>query len=125
MRCERIPQRRDEHLIEPTLQYPLGTSLVTVKEVVRNAARARCVCWGDFVGLPTCSTVKCMCFHAAKGVAIAHTALCPLTVSLTVSFLASCGQRCRLHPIKWRSSARGVLKGRDFFLLRTDLKDRP
>ena len=41
----------------------------------------RCVYWGDFVGLPTYLTVKCMCFQAVKGVTIAHTAQCPLTGS--------------------------------------------
>ena len=40
----------------------------------------RCVCWGDFVDLPAYSTVKCMCFEAVKGITIAHTALCPLTI---------------------------------------------
>ena len=30
--------------------------------------------WGDFVDLPTDSTVKCMCFQAVKGITIAHTA---------------------------------------------------
>ena len=41
----------------------------------------RCVYWGDFVDLPTYSTVKCMCSQAVKGITIAHTTLCPLTVS--------------------------------------------
>ena len=46
-----------------------------------HAVHAWCVYWGDFVDLPTCSTVKCMRFQALKGFPIAHTALCPLTVS--------------------------------------------
>ena len=46
-----------------------------------RAVHARCVYWGDFVDLPTYWTVKCMCFQAVKGITIAHTALCPLTVS--------------------------------------------
>ena len=50
--------------------------------------RAGCVFWGDFVDLPTHSTVKCTCFHTAKRMAIAHTALCPLTVSpMSLSWL--------------------------------------
>ena len=44
--------------------------------------------WGDFVDLPTYLTVKCMCFQAVKGIAIAHTAMCPLTVSpMSLSWL--------------------------------------
>ena len=39
-----------------------------------RAVHTRCVYWGDFVDLPTCLTVKCMCFQAVKGVTIAHAA---------------------------------------------------
>ena len=47
---------------------------------VHSGAHKR-VYLGDFVDLPTYSTVKCMCFQVVKGIAIAHTALCPFTVS--------------------------------------------
>uniref|UniRef100_A0A7S4GAV0 Uncharacterized protein n=1 Tax=Eutreptiella gymnastica TaxID=73025 RepID=A0A7S4GAV0_9EUGL len=52
-----------------------------VMEGVLYAAHARCVHWGEFVDLPVYWTVKCMCFQAVKVIAIAHTALCPLTRS--------------------------------------------
>ena len=39
-----------------------------------------CVYWGDFVDLPTCSTVKCVRFQAVKGT-MAHNAFCPLVVA--------------------------------------------
>ena len=53
-----------------------------------HAVHTRCVYWGDFVDLPTQSTVKCMCFQALKGITIAHTALFPRTVSpISVSWL--------------------------------------
>ena len=62
-----------------------------------------CMYWGDFVDLPTYSTVKCMCFQAVKGITITHTALCPLTVSpisfswlpvgITVTYTQSNGDR--------------------------------
>ena len=72
---------------------PLSCPHVSVggfEGVVLYVVRAWCVYWGDFVHLPTCSTVKCICFQAVKGVAIAHTALCPLTISplsLSMAFL--------------------------------------
>ena len=37
-------------------------------EGVIYAVCAQCVYWGDFVDLPTYSTVKCMCFQAVKGI---------------------------------------------------------
>ena len=46
-----------------------------------HAVRAQCGYWGDFIDLPTRSTVKCRCFQAVKGIAAVQTALCPLTVS--------------------------------------------
>ena len=70
---------------------------------VLQAVRARCVCWADFVDLPTHWTVECMCFHAVKDITIAHAALCPLTVSpmslswlpagITVTYTRSNGDR--------------------------------
>ena len=51
-------------------------------------------------GVPTYSAMKCMCFQAVKGSTIAHTALCPLTVSpmslsacITVTYTRSNGDR--------------------------------
>uniref|UniRef100_A0A7S4GAM7 Uncharacterized protein n=1 Tax=Eutreptiella gymnastica TaxID=73025 RepID=A0A7S4GAM7_9EUGL len=74
-----------------------------VMEGVLYAAHARCVHWGEFVDLPVYWTVKCMCFQAVKVIAIAHTALCPLTVSpmslswlpprITVTYTRSNGDR--------------------------------
>ena len=64
---------------------------------------SRCVYWGDFVDVPTYTTVKRMCLQAVKGIAIAHAALCPLTVSpmslswlgagITVTYTRSNGDR--------------------------------
>ena len=60
----------------------------SLQEGILYAVRTRCVYWGDFVGLPTYSTVKCMCLQAVKGITIAHTALCPLTVApMSLSWL--------------------------------------
>ena len=53
--------------------------------------------WDNFVDLPTHTTVKCMCFQAVKGITVAHTALCPLTVSS----MAFYGHHCHLHALKW------------------------
>ena len=44
-----------------------------------HVLRAQCVYWVYFVDLPTSSAVKCMCFQAVKGIAIAPTALCHLS----------------------------------------------
>ena len=67
------------------------------------AMHTQCVYGGDFVDLPTYSTVKCMCFQAVKGINIAHTTLCPLAVSplslswlpagITVTYIRSNGGR--------------------------------
>ena len=68
---------------------------------VLYTVHARCMYWGDFV--PTYWKVKCMRFRAVKGITIAHTALCPLTVSpmslswlpagITVAYTQSNGDR--------------------------------
>ena len=47
--------------------------------------------WGDFVDVPTCSTVKCTCFQSCDRVVPSHVLHCvPLTAS-HVSFVASYG----------------------------------
>ena len=79
------------------------------KEGVLCVVHARCLYWGNVVDLPTYSTVKCVCVQAVKGITIAHTALCPLTVSSTslswlvagITVMACCGHHCHLRPIKW------------------------
>jgi hypothetical protein len=78
-------------------------SIVGVLEGVLYAMRAWCMYWGDLVDLPTCWTVKCICVEAVKGMTIAHTALCPLSVPpmslswlpprITVTYTRSNGDR--------------------------------
>ena len=60
-------------------------TLHTESEREHHARRARGACIGVmFLGPRTYRTVKCMYFQAVKGVTIARTALCPLTVSPTL-----------------------------------------
>ena len=70
-------------------------------EGVLHTVRARCMYWGAFVWLTTCSGMKCMCFPAVQ-VALSHILHCTVSPYSFphVSFMASYWQHRHLHPIK-------------------------
>ena len=63
----------------------------------RGGYYTRCVYWGEFVDLPTYSTVKCMCFQAVKGITSLQFHPCLFHGFLQASLSPTSGQMV----IKW------------------------